>query len=409
MVGFLSNQFTPQATTGQFLGDALSGLGAGLLAYGAGGPYRNQASIIGLQALQQAPQVRRQQAMDALQMQYLQQRGMDYAAQAAQREQEAQRQQALQSRYKALIGGQPQQGPVQPGQPPLPNSPVNPALSSLPPAIQQMLPAMDPQQGMGLIAQLSTQKAQPPKLETWREGNQQVSGWIDAQGNKHVVGSGAAFAPQQPQQLPSDIQEFNFAKQQGFQGGFTDFLNTKRGSTQMVQTGVDQQGNPIFSFQPTAATKPPTEDQAKNNQLYQRTSQQLPIIQKNFDALANLSNQAVSKVPFVSGYLTSPEFQQADNALTDVIASYLYSVSGATANPGEVANLKKTVTPYPGESKDSREQKLQRIQEMVDSIRLRTQQAQQPSAPTMQPTSPAMPPVQPAAPATNKPDPLGIR
>lgn len=126
-------------------------------------------------------------------------------------------------------------------------------------------------------------------------------------------------------------------------------------------------GQPII----TGIAKGQTEDARKNQQLYTRTIQQLPIVMKNFDELAKLGNQAGSAVPLVRNWLTSGGYQEANNALTDIAASYLYSVSGATANPGEVANLVKTVTPTPGEDPASVADKKARIQQMVESIKVR--------------------------------------
>lgn len=69
MAGLLSTPLNNTTSTGQFIGDALAGLGAGLLAYGGGGALRPQAGLIGLQTLQQAPQVRQERQLQNLQYQ----------------------------------------------------------------------------------------------------------------------------------------------------------------------------------------------------------------------------------------------------------------------------------------------------------------------------------------------------
>ena len=129
--------------------------------------------------------------------------------------------------------------------------------------------------------------------------------------------------------------------------------------------------------------KPPTEDQAKNRQLYERTTQQLPIALQTFDSMGKLGNQVGNLTG--ASWLTSPEFQRGDAALKDIAASYLYSVSGATANPGEVANLTSTLRPRIGESAESIADKKARLQQMVSSINTRANpnqagQSAQPSA-----------------------------
>lgn len=133
------------------------------------------------------------------------------------------------------------------------------------------------------------------------------------------------------------------------------------------------------------APKPLSEDQAKNMQLYSRAANQLPIVEKNFDALGSFSDRAAGATPdAIRGFIQSPAYQQGDNALNDIAATYLYSVSGATANPGEVKNLAKTVTPIPGEPKASRDQKLSRLHDMVNSIKMRTQGGAQSDLPQQQ-------------------------
>ncbi len=116
-----------------------------------------------------------------------------------------------------------------------------------------------------------------------------------------------------------------------------------------------------------------TEDQAKNRQLYQRTTQQLPIALQAFDSMGKLGNQVGNLTG--ASWLTSPEFQRGDAALKDIAASYLYSVSGATANPGEVANLMQTLRPRIGESEGAIADKKARIQQMVESINMRANPA----------------------------------
>ena len=137
-------------------------------------------------------------------------------------------------------------------------------------------------------------------------------------------------------------------------------------------------------------SKMPTEDQAKNRQLYERTTQQLPIVIKNFDALGNISDQLGAKTGLAP--LTSKEYQSADAALKDIAASYLYSVSGATANPGEVANLTDTLRPRIGESAETKAEKKARLEQMVNSIRARAFPGDTSSKPVSS-ASPTMPDV----------------
>lgn len=113
------------------------------------------------------------------------------------------------------------------------------------------------------------------------------------------------------------------------------------------------------------------EDMAKNTQLYTRASQQLPIALQGFDALANTGNQIGASL--IGTAATGPEYQRANAAVMDIAASYLYSVSGATANPGEVKNLAETITPKIGDRPQTVADKKARLQQMVDSIKIRAQ------------------------------------
>ncbi|WP_434723038.1 phage tail tip lysozyme [Mesorhizobium sp. RIZ17] len=122
-----------------------------------------------------------------------------------------------------------------------------------------------------------------------------------------------------------------------------------------------------------AKQKPPNEQQQRDNKLYSVVAPELSIVEKNFDALSNTSDQALSAIPhgsdYGADYLKSPEYQRASNSLRTIIASYLYSVSGATAAPAEVENQASILTPKPGEAKASLNDKLARIRAMVDAIR----------------------------------------
>ncbi|RWE26637.1 MAG: hypothetical protein EOS41_05760 [Mesorhizobium sp.] len=122
-----------------------------------------------------------------------------------------------------------------------------------------------------------------------------------------------------------------------------------------------------------AKQKPPNEQQQRDNKLYSVVAPELQIVEKNFSALSNPSDQALSAIPHGSDYgaeyLKSPEYQRASNSLRTIIASYLYSVSGATAAPAEVENQAAVLTPKPGEAKASLDDKLARIRQMVDAIK----------------------------------------
>lgn len=126
-----------------------------------------------------------------------------------------------------------------------------------------------------------------------------------------------------------------------------------------------------------------TEAERKNQSLFTVIKPELKVVEDNYNALTDPNNQIYSKMPF-SEFVTTPEYQQAANSLQTIVSSYLYSVSGATATPDEVRKQTDILTPRPGESKESIENKKRRIRTMVNAV------AQAGSLPPMdEPTAPS--------------------
>jgi hypothetical protein len=128
-----------------------------------------------------------------------------------------------------------------------------------------------------------------------------------------------------------------------------------------------------------------SEAERKNQSLFTVIKPELKVVEDNFDALTDPSNQVYSKMPF-SEWKTTPAYQQAANSLQTIISSYLYSVSGATATPEEVRKQTEMLTPRPLESKESIANKKQRIRTMVNAV------AQAGSLPPMEEPAAAPPP-----------------
>ena len=110
-----------------------------------------------------------------------------------------------------------------------------------------------------------------------------------------------------------------------------------------------------------------TEATRRNQQLAKVIVPEMDTLAKNWQALSDVGNQAAGSSDLTAG-LSSPQYQQAKNSLKTIIASYLYSVSGATANPGEVENQAAILTPKFGESPESVADKLKRVQTMVQAV-----------------------------------------
>lgn len=408
MTGYLN----PQGgfNWGQFGGDALQGLGAGLLARGAGGQYAQQAPLIGIQALQQAQAQRAEAEQRALQNQSLTQE-MAIRDQQASRQAEADRQaRAQQQAYLGLIGGQPRQGPVQPGQPALGNAPTNPTLSGLPPAIQSMLPAMSADQGMALVAQMAARKPSMPNLEHVRQGNQDVSGYFDPNDPTRFVqvASGSAFAPQQPQQ-PTERERY--AALAGLKPGTPEYQNFMLTGGQQPDTFVDipgPDGKPIgqknlktgqvVSY-PQGPTKQPTAEQAVSGGFADRMSNSGQIIDKLENTAADLKQSSLSSLPGVANFLISPGRQQVEQAQRDFVNAVLRRESGAAISSSEFDSANKQYFPKPGDSKEVIAQKRVNRDIAIKAMKRNAgpvyEQSQSAAAPTQ--SNVAQPPVPGAA------------
>jgi hypothetical protein len=153
--------------------------------------------------------------------------------------------------------------------------------------------------------------------------------------------------------------------------------------TETVPAGYRANPDGTYSFIPGGPADPSTA--GKTTEATRRNQQLATVIEpevqslmgdgKNpgtFDALANGWDQARDAgggLAMGVGQGPSPAFQQAKNSLKTIIASYLYSVSGATANPGEVETQASVLTPKFGESPAAVADKKRRIQVMVDAVR----------------------------------------
>jgi hypothetical protein len=111
----------------------------------------------------------------------------------------------------------------------------------------------------------------------------------------------------------------------------------------------------------------------KNRQLLSVVSPQLTILDTTFADLAKPENQvgAGFTPDRYQNYAVTPGYQRGRDALRTIIASYLYSVSGATANPGEVETQTDILMPKLGEDKTTTADKKARIKLMADAIRIR--------------------------------------
>jgi hypothetical protein len=170
--------------------------------------------------------------------------------------------------------------------------------------------------------------------------------------------------------MPSSVQEYNFARQQGFKGTFEDWkkLNKQEGVTVNYgapMAALDAQGNPVF-IQPsktggapavipgfTPEGKPPTEAQAKSGAFgsqMQTASNEFERLQKEgFDptSVGAQVSTALAGTPLTA--LADPKAQQANQAQQQWAEAYLRFKTGAAATEGEVIRNMRTFFPQIGD------------------------------------------------------------
>lgn len=152
--------------------------------------------------------------------------------------------------------------------------------------------------------------------------------------------------------VPSAVQEYQFAVSQGFPGTFQDWEASKKG-------GMSFQTNPdgTVTFQQGANIKPLTEGQSKDTVFATRAEGSLPLIDKYGGALTSLGESVGGQTPVVGNYLKSPEFQQAEQAGKEFLQAILRKDTGAAITPAETNEYGSVYLPRPGDSKELLEQK----------------------------------------------------
>lgn len=129
-------------------------------------------------------------------------------------------------------------------------------------------------------------------------------------------------------------------------------------------------GEVLGTAPPNPGAGKPTEAAVRNGQLFSVAAPELGIVNQTFGSLADPTNQIIGKAGLPGNLVASAPYQRARGAISTIIATYLYSVSGATANPGEVANQTEILTPKLGDKADVIRDKLERVNRMVNSIKI---------------------------------------
>lgn len=147
-------------------------------------------------------------------------------------------------------------------------------------------------------------------------------------------------------QPPSDVQEYNFAKSQGYAGTYMDYLGAKKGNGLSITTNPDG----TTSIVQGGPTKALTEGQGKDAVYFTRGAGALPILDKYGDALTNLPASVGGNAPIVGNYVKPEDYQLAEQAGQEFLQAILRKDTGAAITKEETAAYGETYLPRPGNS-----------------------------------------------------------
>lgn len=146
--------------------------------------------------------------------------------------------------------------------------------------------------------------------------------------------------------LPAGVQEYEYAREQGFPGTFQDWESSKKGGMSLQ---VDPNTGAV-SFQQGGNIKPMTEGQSKDTVYATRATGALGLIDQFGDALTSLPETVGGQVPGVGNYMKSPEFQQAEQAGKEFLQAILRKDTGAAITKPETEEYGTVYLPRPGDS-----------------------------------------------------------
>ena len=202
-----------------------------------------------------------------------------------------------------------------------------------------------------------------------------------------ATGNAAVLVPvEKESKAPTAVQEYEYARGQGYKGSFRDFQNerARAGASSTVVSygapvaGVDDKGNPVF-FQPEKGggkpaiipgvrPKPEAMGQAESTAALfaDRMSQSAPVL----DALPPPSIGAAARagLPGVGNILTSDQNRQFLQAERNFITAVLRRESGAAISESEFKEARKLYIPQAGDDPQTLQMKKQAREAAINGI-----------------------------------------
>lgn len=213
----------------------------------------------------------------------------------------------------------------------------------------------------------------------------------------------AFTAPSNPGARPNDIQEYEYARQQGYKGSFQQYqLQMKQAGAQQINlpsgyrwgAGGAMEFIPGGPADPNSKNKPPTEGDKKNAVLFSSMTNAEDQIAKLESApggatdTSSIANQ-IAGTTSLTKPLQSDAFRKYESAALRWSANLLYLKSGATATPDEVQSTRKQFFPQPGDGPEVKAQKEEARRQEVASIRQNMVPGAQPQLPSRPGQAPA--------------------
>jgi hypothetical protein len=176
-------------------------------------------------------------------------------------------------------------------------------------------------------------------------------------GDSRLVQDGRVVVDAMPPKqaaAPAEIQEYEYAKAQGFKGTLQDWKASQKGGMSLQ---VDPASGQVSFQQGGVNMKPLTESQSKDTVFSTRAKGALKVLDPVATKLNSYTDSAAGKVPFFGNGWKSTEYQGAEQAGNEFLQAILRKDTGAAITPEEQTLYGATYLPQPGDSKKVMEQK----------------------------------------------------
>lgn len=189
--------------------------------------------------------------------------------------------------------------------------------------------------------------------------------------------------PQETDKTPQSVREYKFAKDNGYEGSYTDFVTGVKSNKDIANLnkqreaeadriglkGEDRRGYVLNGKLPSESEKQ-TEGQANAALYARRMAEAEKVLSRPEIQSASMDRvqKAKSAVPAFGNSLVTKEYQMADQAQRDFINATLRRESGAAIAPSEFDNAAKQYFPQPGDSKEVLAQKSRNRRTAMEGI-----------------------------------------